>query len=996
MTSTRGALAVLVCVLAMTGTAQAAQPPLGEGAWSWFGDPRAVSAAGKTYVGWVDHEGDIKVMSYDHTSGERVTAVLQARLNQDDHANPSLHVRLDGRLMVFYSRHVGPAMHYRISSQPGDVRSWEPPQTVPTNTPGIRGYTYPNPIRLADGTTYLFWRGGNYNPTFSTQAAGSSSWSTARNLILMPGERPYVKYASRGGDTIHLAYTNAHPNEFPSVNIYYARVRGDRVERADGDEIKPLAEAPIAPGDGDHIFDQAAPAWVHDVAADSAGRPVILFASFPSATLHRYHYARWTGTAWQVHTMVPDAGGSFRGDGGSPYYSGGLTLDHEDPSRVYLSRQVGSGNWHVEAWTTANGGANWSVQVLTPGSSDKNVRPVSPRGMVPFGGDLSAVWMRGRYDSWTNYGTAIAGLSTNETNAPPVADAEAAVRTGPAPLEVRFDGSFAHDGDGSIASWAWDFDDGTSARGQEVTHTYTAGGRYFPTVTVTDDDGAQSTFVAEIAVGLPSAPTTYTGGASNHTVHGAVDPENQDTDWLVEYGPTAEYGAVTATRSLPGSDQLGQVSTELPGLVAGRLYHYRLVATNGSGTTEGADRVMVAGHTGGSDAYRGAVLGTPGLAAYWRLGGLSGSVSHDELGGDAGTFRGRFVLGQVGVLGRLGNTAASFDGASGEVVAPGPALAGSGTIEGWFRWRAGTTVLRDDTMGGGTGWMPAFNSAGRLHYRLGGEGFDTGRAIGTVRDGAWHHIVATKQGAAAALYVDGQQIHSSSVGAGPDTAVVPWHVMQNGRHNVFSEGDADEVALYNRALSANEVSEHHSLTLALAAAPLPAETPGSAVEPPAAGTGAGGGVLGKSQSLGSLSGQSSDDLVGQVPGRASVRGGRLVVRGAPGAGSRITVRKRGSAWRIADAAAALLPGAGCRRVGGGIVSCRAGGVKRIEIRGGGGADRLTVVGRARAVLVGGTGNDRLAASGARALLVGGPGHDRLIGGRLTKFRGGPGTDRIIR
>ena len=37
------------------------------------------------------------------------------------------------------------------------------------------------------------------------------------------------------------------------------------------------------------------------------------------------------------------------------YYSGGITLDHEDPRTVYLSRQTGEGIWDVETWTTADG-----------------------------------------------------------------------------------------------------------------------------------------------------------------------------------------------------------------------------------------------------------------------------------------------------------------------------------------------------------------------------------------------------------------------------------------------------------------------------------------------------------------------------------------------------------------------------------------------------------------------------------------------------------------
>src|SRR5918999_6028872 len=289
MTSLRGAVAALLCVLAWATPVAAQQVPLGSGAWSWFGDPRAVHHGGKTFVGWVDIEGDIKVMSYDHSTGDRVTAVLQARLNQDDHANPSIHVLEDGRLMIFYSRHVGPAMHYRVSTAAGDVSSWGSPQTVPTNVAGIRGYTYPNPVRLdAENKTYLFWRGGNYNPTFSIQNDGSDEWSPARNLIVMPNERPYVKYAASGGDTIHVAYTNAHPNEFGDVNIYYARVRDGRIERAGGQQIGTLTGDPIAPAAGDEVFDGPVQTWGHDVAAGGDGGPVIVFASFPGEEDHPY------------------------------------------------------------------------------------------------------------------------------------------------------------------------------------------------------------------------------------------------------------------------------------------------------------------------------------------------------------------------------------------------------------------------------------------------------------------------------------------------------------------------------------------------------------------------------------------------------------------------------------------------------------------------------------------------------------------------------------
>ena len=937
----------MVFALAGAAPAGAAERSVGDGAWSWFGDPRAVTHDGRTYVGWVDQEGDVKVSSYDHTTGERVTAMLQARLNKDDHANPSVHVRPDGRLVVFYSRHVGPSMHYRISSQPEDITSWGPAQVIPTNSPGIRGYTYPNPIRLeGENATYLFWRGGNYNPTFSVQPDGETTWSPARTLITMPGERPYVKYDSSGGDTIHLAYTNAHPNEFASVNIYYARVRAGKIERVGGQQIGALDD-PISPAEGDLIYDAAEPAWVHDVAADSAGRPVIVFASFPTAADHRYHYARWTGSAWDIHQITP-AGGSFRGDGGSPYYSGGLTLDHEDPTRVYLSRQTGS-SWQVETWTTADGGAGWTSQSLTTGSTEKNVRPVSPRGMLAFSGELSVVWMRGPYQAYVDYDTVITAVA-EPGNQPPVADAEPAVRAGRAPLEVRFDSTPSHDPDGSIASWEWDFGDGSGATGPDPTHAYTSAGRYFPKLTVTDNSGAATVFVDEILVDVPAAPTVHTGGASGSTVHGAVSPENQATDWSVEYGPTSEYGAVTPVASLPADDALHQVSVVLPGLQAGRLYHYHLVADNASGSTSGEDRVFVAGSSPSSDAYRDDVLGTPGVAAFWRIGELSGTSTREEIGGATGPFEGRYVLGQAGALGQLANTAASFDGLSGGLAVPGPALSTNATLEGWFRWRAGVGSLRDHT--GSGGWLLAFNRDGSLAYRLGGQGFVTALPIGAVRDGHWHHLAATKQGTAAALYIDGEVVHSSATGAGSTPATSPWHIMRNGTNVAFSEGEADEVALYSRALSADEIRRHRDLALALAATPLPADPPAAAAEPPLAGTGPGGGVLG-----------SADLLPGPIPspsrptGAAFIRRGALIVRGAPGVRNNLIASRRGRNWIARDTLAALRAGTGCRRLSGRVVSCRAAGVRRIVMYGGAGNDQLTVIGRIPVRFLGGPGRD---------------------------------------
>jgi hypothetical protein len=379
-------------------------------AWCWFGDPRAVhhhGAHNRTYVSWVSGAGDVQVASYDHDTGVRVVTTLKARFQVDDHANPSLLVRPDGHLLAFWSAHAGQAMYYRRSALPEDVSSWGAEHTVGTNTAGKWGYTYPNPVQLsAEGDRiWLFWRGGNFNPTFSTSGDNASTWAPARTLIQVPGHRPYVKYASNGVDTIHLAFTEAHPRNL-ATSIYYARYQAGSFYRADGSLIEPVAALPFTPAQASRIYNAAAHngvrAWVHDVAVDPAGRPVVVFATFPSNTDHRYHYARWTGTQWAVHEFAR-AGGSMSGTAGEPNYSGGITLDHEDPSVVYLARQQ-SGVFQVERWQTGDGGGTWTLRPVSSGGRG-NYRPISPRGKTDV--DLDIVWMRGGYPSYTSYRTAV-------------------------------------------------------------------------------------------------------------------------------------------------------------------------------------------------------------------------------------------------------------------------------------------------------------------------------------------------------------------------------------------------------------------------------------------------------------------------------------------------------------------------------------------------------------------------------------------------------------
>ncbi|MPY86794.1 MAG: hypothetical protein GEU99_02625 [Luteitalea sp.] len=386
-----------------------------DGAWCWFADPRAVYYEGKqrgTYVGWVTRAGDIQVaFRAADTNRFRVTTVRE-NLDPDDHANPALLSLPDGRLTAFYSGHGGEHMFYRTTVNPEDVSSWEPEREVKTNTAGEKGYTYPNPYRLSgeNDRIYLFWRGGNFKPAFAASDDGGHTWTDAQTVIEGPGQRPYVKYASDGRESIHLAFTDGHPRNEPSNGIYYAKYRDGAFYRADGSKIAGLNALPFKPSAADLVYDAdaaGARGWVWDIALDGNGYPVIVYAAFPTETDHRYRYAYWNGTRWEDH-LITEAGSWFPQTATGeverePHYSGGVVLDHADPSVVYLSRPV-NGVFEIEQWVTHDHGASWASTPITERSDQPNVRPFVPRGSAR---DIQLMWMYGDYIHYTQFHTAL-------------------------------------------------------------------------------------------------------------------------------------------------------------------------------------------------------------------------------------------------------------------------------------------------------------------------------------------------------------------------------------------------------------------------------------------------------------------------------------------------------------------------------------------------------------------------------------------------------------
>jgi hypothetical protein len=399
-------------VLAAPASARIAS--LGRGSWSWFQDPRAVHVVGRynqTYVGYIDWSGNVTVAAYDPTFATVTKRVIGTEYH-DDHSAPAILVEPDDRLTAFWSGHNGKEMDYRTTLRPENVRDWGPvysvPSTIPPVSPRVNlGFTYPNPILLpADGNlVYFFWRGADYSQDYVTRTV-DERWSESRELISAPGQRPYVKVASNGRDEIAFAFTNGHPRE-TATSVYYMAYRDGWLWTAAGRRIRRMGSGPIAPQQGSVVYDErktGVHSWVWDVALDSRGTPVVAYATFPRHGVQDYWYARWSGKRWVSHLLV-NGGPTISPGTIEAEYSAGITLDHSDPSVLFLSRKL-RGSYQVEKWTTPDCGRRFTHDVVVHGGPGvDNVRPIVPRGWT--GGPMGLLWLRGHYGTYTGYRTTV-------------------------------------------------------------------------------------------------------------------------------------------------------------------------------------------------------------------------------------------------------------------------------------------------------------------------------------------------------------------------------------------------------------------------------------------------------------------------------------------------------------------------------------------------------------------------------------------------------------
>ena len=445
---------VAISALGLWG--QPAQPVIvfnDDGGWCWFEDERAIVHKDRLLIGSVTagvHDsarcGNIEVVTYELSTGRKRLDVLHPNLSggpdnrYDDHNSPVFLARPDGRILTVYAKHgLENHFYYRISVKPGDPSAWQPERTfTPSTTSRI---TYSNLLWLGGenggkGRIYDFFRGldGRNKPSCVWSDDQGETWKAGNVFIDVPGQfphRPYMKYVSNGADTVHVFYTDGHPQEFKTNSNYHIYSKDGTLYKSDGVQIRTLAEGLKDSAEGTRIFPGNAEniAWTSDIHLDCEGRPFVAYTvrKAPAGALarhvgedHRYHYARWDGKRWIDHEIAYAGSCLYTSE---LDYTGNITLDPDDADTVYISTNVqpksglplrsnADGKQHFEIFkgTTTDGGASWSWKPITVNSSADNLRPLVP---IWPGNRVAVLWLRGTYRTYTNYDLAVVGIIAN-------------------------------------------------------------------------------------------------------------------------------------------------------------------------------------------------------------------------------------------------------------------------------------------------------------------------------------------------------------------------------------------------------------------------------------------------------------------------------------------------------------------------------------------------------------------------------------------------------
>ena len=242
------------------------------------------------------------------------------------------------------------------------------------------------------------------------------------------------------------------------------------------------------------------------------------------------------------------------------------------------------------------------------------------------------------------------------------------------------------DPDGSIASYSWDFGDGSpTGTGVRPKRTYSSGGTYQVKLTVTDNAGATGSVANPVtiigpAATVPAAPTGATAVAGNASATVNWTAPNNGGSAITSYTVTPYVGSVASQAPVQVTATRRLRAPQSTGLANGTAYAFTVSASNAVGTSApSADTTPVTPSAPPGSLVQNGGFESGGLAS-WTAGG----IAPPKPAATADTGSGSALLGASSGSEPLGDSTLSQS-----IAVP---LTGTSTLSFWYRPHTADTI----------------------------------------------------------------------------------------------------------------------------------------------------------------------------------------------------------------------------------------------------------------------------------------------------------------